>query len=148
MSLCMAAAAFLAGCAGGPEPTRALPSAEALAASCGTFQGRGVAPGRIGLPSGEAKVESAQWVPADAKRNQPPYCRLLGALAAADPERATAAPFGTINALSLAGHRPDGSRWVMFSFFGGGLGGNPETDGLSHANTPISTATIPPASPR
>lgn len=69
---------------------------------------------------------------------------VLGALAAADPDRATAAPFGTINALSLAGHRADGSRWVMFSFFGGGLGGNPETDGLSHANNPISTATIPP----
>ena len=33
----------------------------------------------------------------------------------------------------------------MFSFFGGGLGGNPETDGLNHANNPISTATIPPA---
>ena len=69
---------------------------------------------------------------------------VLGALAQADPARATAAPFGTINALSLAGHRADGSRWVMFSFFGGGLGGNPETDGLSHANNPISTATIPP----
>lgn len=69
---------------------------------------------------------------------------VLGALAEADPERATAAPFGTINALSLAGHRADGSRWVMFSFFGGGLGGNPESDGLSHANNPISTATIPP----
>jgi N-methylhydantoinase B len=69
---------------------------------------------------------------------------VLGALAKADPARATAAPFGTINALSIAGHRQDGSRWVMFSFFGGGLGGNPETDGLSHANNPISTATIPP----
>ena len=57
---------------------------------------------------------------------------------------ATAAPFGTINALSLAGHRPDGTRWVMFSFFGGGLGGHPEGDGLNHANNPISTATIPP----
>jgi N-methylhydantoinase B len=33
----------------------------------------------------------------------------------------------------------------MFSFFGGGFGGNPETDGLHHANNPISTATIPPA---
>jgi N-methylhydantoinase B len=32
----------------------------------------------------------------------------------------------------------------MFSFFGGGLGGNPETDGLNHGNAPISTATIPP----
>lgn len=70
---------------------------------------------------------------------------VFGALAKAMPERATAGPFGTINALSLAGHRADGSRWVMFSFFGGGLGGNPESDGLSHANNPISTATIPPA---
>jgi N-methylhydantoinase B len=69
---------------------------------------------------------------------------VLGALAQADPARATAAPFGTINALSLAGHRKDGSRWVMFSFFGGGMGGNPESDGLNHANNPISTATIPP----
>jgi len=69
---------------------------------------------------------------------------VLGALAQADPARATAAPFGTINALSLAGHRADGERWVMFSFFGGGMGGNPESDGLSHANNPISTATIPP----
>ena len=75
--------------------------------------------------------------------------RLIGvvfaALAQADPAVALAGPFGTINALSLAGHRHDGSRWVMFSFFGGGLGGSPVSDGLSHANNPISTATIPPA---
>jgi N-methylhydantoinase B len=69
---------------------------------------------------------------------------MFGALAQADPARATAGPFGTINALSLAGHHADGSRWVMFSFFGGGLGGNPASDGLNHANNPISTATIPP----
>lgn len=69
---------------------------------------------------------------------------MLGALAKADASRATAAPFGTINALSMSGTRHDGSRWVMFSFFGGGLGGNPESDGLNRANNPISTATIPP----
>jgi len=69
---------------------------------------------------------------------------VMGALAQADQARATAAPFGTINALSMSGTRADGSRWVMFSFFGGGLGGNPESDGLNHANNPISTATIPP----
>jgi N-methylhydantoinase B len=69
---------------------------------------------------------------------------VFGALAKADPARATAAPFGTINALSLAGHRADGSRFVMFCFFGGGLGGNPAGDGLHHANNPISMATIPP----
>jgi N-methylhydantoinase B len=70
---------------------------------------------------------------------------IFGALGKAVPERATAAPFGTINALSLSGQRGDGTRWVMFSFFGGGFGGNPESDGLHHANNPISTATIPPA---
>jgi N-methylhydantoinase B len=70
---------------------------------------------------------------------------IFGALGKAVPTRATAAPFGTINALSLSGQRKDGTRWVMFSFFGGGFGGNPETDGLHHANNPISTATIPPA---
>lgn len=70
---------------------------------------------------------------------------VFGALAEADPARATAAPFGTINALSLSGARANGSRFVMFSFFGGGMGGNPEGDGLSHANNPISTATMPPA---
>jgi N-methylhydantoinase B len=70
---------------------------------------------------------------------------VFGALATMMPERATAAPFGTINALSLAGHRANGQRWVMFSFFGGGLGGNPESDGLNHGNNPISMATIPPA---
>jgi N-methylhydantoinase B len=70
---------------------------------------------------------------------------IFGALAKAMPDRATAAPFGTINALSLAGRRANGQAWVMFSFFGGGLGGNPETDGLNHGNNPISMATIPPA---
>ncbi|WMS42584.1 hydantoinase B/oxoprolinase family protein [Acuticoccus sp. MNP-M23] len=69
---------------------------------------------------------------------------VFGAVAQADPARALGGPFGTINALSLAGHRDDGSRWVMFSFFGGGLGGSPQSDGLNHANNPISTATIPP----
>ena len=60
------------------------------------------------------------------------------------PERVNGCAYGTINALSIAGHRKNGSRWVMFSFFGGGHGGHPEGDGLNHGNAPISTATIPP----
>ena len=60
------------------------------------------------------------------------------------PERSNGCAYGTINALSLAGRRANGARWVMFSFFGGGHGGHPEGDGLSHGNAPISTATIPP----
>ena len=69
---------------------------------------------------------------------------IFGAFAKAMPERANGSPFATINALSLAGWREHGRRWVMFCFFGGGLGGNPEGDGLNHGNNPISTATIPP----
>ena len=73
---------------------------------------------------------------------------IFSATAQADPQRAVAHAYGTINALSIAGHRTDparqGQRWVMFSFFGGGHGGHSGGDGLSHGNAPISTATIPP----
>jgi len=69
---------------------------------------------------------------------------MFQAMQKAAPQRVNGCAYGTINALSLAGHRRDGRRWVMFSFFGGGLGGNPEGDGLNHGNAPISTATIPP----
>ena len=73
---------------------------------------------------------------------------IFSATALADPNRAVAHAYGTINALSIAGHRTDaarqGQRWVMFSFFGGGHGGHSSGDGLSHSNAPISTATIPP----
>lgn len=73
---------------------------------------------------------------------------IFSAAALAQPERAMAQAYGTINALSIAGHRTDaarqGQRWVMFSFFGGGHGAHAAGDGLSHGNAPISTATIPP----
>src|SRR5262249_24000290 len=69
---------------------------------------------------------------------------IFGAFAQVASERAHGSPFATINALSLAGWREDRRRWLMFCFFGGGLGGNPEGDGLNHSNNPISTATIPP----
>jgi N-methylhydantoinase B len=69
---------------------------------------------------------------------------IFGAFAKAAPECAQGSPFATINALSLAGWREQRQRWIMFCFFGGGLGGNPEGDGLNHSNNPISTATIPP----
>lgn len=66
------------------------------------------------------------------------------AIAQIAPHRAMAPAYGTINALSLAGHRQSGQRWVMFSFFGGGHGAHEADDGLNHGNAPISTATIPP----
>ncbi|WP_425091825.1 hydantoinase B/oxoprolinase family protein [Tropicimonas sp. S265A] len=70
---------------------------------------------------------------------------IFSAAAQAAPDRVVANAYGTINALSIAGRRPDGSRWVMFSFYGGGHGGSADSDGLNHGNAPISTATIPPA---
>lgn len=73
---------------------------------------------------------------------------VFGAAAQADPDRAVAHAYGTINALSVAGLRTDparrGQRWVMFSFFGGGHGAHADGDGLNHGNAPISMATIPP----
>ena len=66
------------------------------------------------------------------------------AVAQIAPGRSNGCAYGTINALSIAGHRAGGQRWVMFSFFGGGHGGHPKGDGLNHGNAPISTATIPP----
>ena len=69
---------------------------------------------------------------------------IFSAAAQAAPERAIANAYGTINALSIAGKRRDGRRWVMFSFYGGGHGATRDSDGLNHGNAPISMATIPP----
>ncbi|WP_227268248.1 hydantoinase B/oxoprolinase family protein [Roseobacter weihaiensis] len=69
---------------------------------------------------------------------------VFSAFAQAAPDRVVANAYGTINALSIAGKRSDGTAWVMFSFYGGGHGGSVESDGLNHGNAPISTATIPP----
>lgn len=66
------------------------------------------------------------------------------AIAKLAPELSNGCAYGTINALSLNGHRANGQRWVMFSFFGGGHGAHSAGDGLNHGNAPISTATIPP----
>lgn len=69
---------------------------------------------------------------------------IFRAVADADPTVSNGCSYGTINALSIAGRRTDDSRWVMFTFYGGGLGASPESDGLNHGNAPLSTATIPP----
>jgi len=62
------------------------------------------------------------------------------------PEIAPANCYGTINAVSINGRREGESRpWVFFAFFGGGLGGHSDGDGLTHGNAPISMATVPPA---
>src|ERR1051326_1943372 len=69
---------------------------------------------------------------------------IFGAFAKVAPERAHGSPFATINALSLAGWRADRRRWIMFCFFGGGLGGNPEGDGLNHSRSDDDTADLQP----
>lgn len=69
---------------------------------------------------------------------------MFSAFAQIRPDAACAHAYGTINALSIAGAGAGGRRWVLFQFFGGGHGGNPEGDGLSHGNPPIATAIIPP----
>ncbi len=73
---------------------------------------------------------------------------IFSAMAQACPTQVVAHAYGTINALSIAGYKQLGPQkrvpWVMFSFFGGGHGAHAHGDGLSHANAPISTATIPP----
>ena len=70
---------------------------------------------------------------------------VFGAMSKATPDRVNGACFATVNALLLSGRRDDGQDFILFTFFGGGLGGNPEGDGLSHGNAPIGMANIPPA---
>lgn len=71
---------------------------------------------------------------------------VFAAFAQADPGIAPANGYGTINAVSINGRRPGDARpWVFFTFFGGGLGGHSDGDGLTHGNGAISMATIPPA---
>ncbi len=69
---------------------------------------------------------------------------IFRAVALVDPSLSTAPSYGTINALSLAGTSQNDDEWVMFTFYGGGLGASPVSDGLTHGNAPLSTATIPP----
>ena len=48
---------------------------------------------------------------------------VFGAVAQAAPDRSNGCAYGTINALSLAGHRRNGQRWVMFSFLEAAMAG-------------------------
>lgn len=70
---------------------------------------------------------------------------LFQAAAKANPAISNAAPCGTINALSMAGTRANGQPYVLFTFHGGGHGGNPLSDGLNNGNPAMGMATIPPA---
>lgn len=70
---------------------------------------------------------------------------LFGAFAKVVPERVNGLPFGTLDVLVMSGRRAAGQRWVMFTFFGGGLGGSPVSDGLNNGNPAMGMATMPPA---
>jgi len=70
---------------------------------------------------------------------------VFGAIAKAAPSLCNGLPHGTINAMSISGRRTSGDPWVLFMFFGGGLGGNPEGDGINNGGSPIGSALIAPA---
>ncbi len=66
---------------------------------------------------------------------------VLGALAQACPERAVAAPFGTLPIVSLSGVDPRSGRYyVTILIAGGGYGGSRATDGLMNGALPIGIA--------
>lgn len=69
---------------------------------------------------------------------------IFGAMSKADAERAYAAPYGTVNCLAISGEKPNGDNYIMFMYYGGGLGGSARSDGLNHGSNPISTASITP----
>jgi len=71
---------------------------------------------------------------------------IFGAMSQCAPERVNGASFSTINATLISGRRVGEARdYILFAFFGGGLGGYPSGDGLNHGNAPIGMATMPPA---
>ncbi len=69
---------------------------------------------------------------------------IWGALGQAIPDKVNAAYFATVNSLNVAGTRDNGTYYVMFTYFGGGHGASPVSDGLNHGSNAISMATIAP----
>ena len=65
---------------------------------------------------------------------------VLGVLGQAVPERAYAGPMGTVTNLSVGGEDPESGYYVLYSFIGGGYGGNFETDGLINGNPTLAVA--------
>ena len=65
---------------------------------------------------------------------------ILGALGKALPDLAYAGPMGTVTNLSIGGEDPERGLYVLYSFIGGGYGGNYLTDGLTNGNPTIALA--------
>lgn len=69
---------------------------------------------------------------------------VFGSMQDVVPELTYGGPYGTTNCMAIGGRREDGSYFVMFAYFGGGMGGSVRTDGLNHGNTPIAGAMMQP----
>jgi N-methylhydantoinase B len=69
---------------------------------------------------------------------------IFGAFAEAAPEISYAASYGSANPLAISGKMDDGSDFLLFTWFGGGLGGNAAGDGLVHGPGPVSGAPLQP----
>ena len=91
------------------------------------------------LNAGEGKAMSAYTEVTPAIIN----C-IWGALGQAIPDQVNAAYFTTVNSLNIAGTRDNDQPYLMFSYFGGGHGASPVSDGLNHGSNAISMATIAP----
>jgi pimeloyl-ACP methyl ester carboxylesterase len=86
------AALALTGCSSSDDPDAGVPSAAQLATTCPTLAGKSIASAAIGLPSGNATITSATFVPAVAESvanntttpASPDHCKVLGTIAPID----------------------------------------------------------------
>lgn len=69
---------------------------------------------------------------------------IFGAIGQAVPELSYAGSYGSVNTLAISGRDDAGESFVMFTWFGGGLGASSRGDGLNHGPGPISTAVLQP----
>lgn len=69
---------------------------------------------------------------------------IFGALAKAIPDKVPAAPFATVNNLTIGGIDPQGGPYVFYVYTGGGYGGNIDTDGLTNGVSAVGISRTPP----
>ncbi|WP_347109664.1 hydantoinase B/oxoprolinase family protein [Paenarthrobacter sp. S56] len=77
-----------------------------------------------------------------AETSQRIITAVMGALAAALPDRVPAGSSATSNNLSIGGVDEDGEQFVMYTFLGGGYGGHQSGDGLSNGCSLMSIGLI------
>jgi len=69
---------------------------------------------------------------------------VMGALAKAIPDKVYAASYATSNIFKIAGNDPLKGRYLLASFWGGGLGGHAKGDVLTHGVAPSTSAKTQP----